>query len=216
MFNRVQFSYGLQIGLLGVLVALGGAGLTASAIADDKPAPGKTEQEAKLGMRVSGLFPGDKIYSRPTSSDARPEPEDAALVTRAVGMLKPLSPGAPKDPKSILKGVAERTGMSVVQVVFTGEQAIVYLKAARNLDTKLQTLKLEDKNGNQHVACGYMVQKGESLEINFAQNQRLETISEIKALDKLGKNESLHLVFYVPKGVTLVKLHAANKSVPVG
>jgi hypothetical protein len=214
------------MGLIAAGVMAGGAGMV---MGEEKPSPQKPaaekpagakgaaeKEEPKLLIRFNGYFPDFKIYSRPSSSSAQPLPEEKPFLTSVSGVLAPFPPGGNKDDQIMLKGFAERARMSLVQVVFTPEQAAAYLKAAGNLAPAQQEIYLLHKDGKtKYYACGYMVQKGESLDVTFSQGTQIKLISDIKAVGKLGKGESLYLVFYVPTGVVPEKLVAANKTVNV-
>jgi hypothetical protein len=161
---------------------------------------------------LSGTFPGRRMYSRTLSDKAVLVPAAGPSIQSGSGTLVPPAPGNRPDPEIMVKEIRAPKQYAIVQLAFKSEQAEAYLKGAANLPAAQQAIYLQDADGKKFRLVGYMVNKGEKMDFKLDPEQGLRTVSEIAALETLGQDETLWLVFFVPRGARVAKLVAGEKS----
>jgi hypothetical protein len=208
MQNRALIALTLAAALLAITAPAALQGQATKPSASKPVAP-------SVSASVNARFPSGKIYSRPASVDANALPEEKPAITSANGTFKPFTNGNQPTNQTKLESIASSSQTAIVQVALNFDQVAGYLRAARNFDEKLQTIKVADDKGFTTSPSGYMLQKGDNLIINLASPGSMDTISQIKAMDQVQKDDTLYLIFHVPKkevAITLVKFIAANKT----
>jgi hypothetical protein len=180
------------------------------------PSPAQTaapavDPSAPPTPTVSSNFPNNRIYSRTQSTrDATLTPETGPLIESGSGILIPPALANPVDAEIIVKGIKAPKQFAVVQFPVAGEQAYSYWKAAINNAANIQPIFLEDSDGQAYTPMGYFIDKGNSLEFKLDPQQGFRTASQIPGIKTLEKNQTIWIVFFVPKGTQITRFVASG------